>query len=299
MAKEETGLGTKLIIIFVLLLGLSIIGSILAATILLFGGSDSTLGANVAIIPVEGVLMAGYDQAFNGVTTSDQMLKLIDKAEKDKDIKAVIFRINSPGGSAVASDEIATAIKRMGKPSVAVIREVGASGAYWVATATDHVIANRMSVTGSIGVIGSYVSFGRFLEHWNVTYNQLISGDMKDIGTPYRELDDDEKAYLQEKLDKIHWFFTDAVATNRNKTFEAVEEIADGRWFLGYEAKDLGLIDQLGGEQEALDWINATLKIEPVTTTYEQKTSLLQLLAGLKKDPLTSLKTGVEIPMAK
>ena len=196
---HETSLSTKIWVTILVLVGLALVASIVAAVIMLFGGSNSSYGANVAVIPVEGELLVGSDSSTLGasVASSDTILADIQKAEDDADIKAVIFRINSPGGSAVASDEIATAIKRMKKPSVAVIREVGASGAYWVASATDHVVANPMSITGSIGVIDSYLSFGRFLSDWNVTYNQLVAGDMKDVGTPYRELTPQERAFLQ------------------------------------------------------------------------------------------------------
>jgi protease-4 len=252
--------------------------------ILLFSGTESSYGANVAVIPVEGVIMASGDASgfgSSGVVTSDDLIEKIQEAEDDAAIKAVVFRINSPGGTAVGSDEIATAIKGMKKPSVAVIREVGASGAYWVASSTDHVVANRMSITGSIGVISSYLSFGRFLEHYNVTYNQLTAGERKDVGTPLRELEPSERDFLQEKLDAIHHYFIFAVAENRNMTYDDVKALATGEFYLGFEAKENGLVDELGGEQQALDWINATLQIEPVTVVYEDEPSLLDLLAGV------------------
>ncbi len=300
MAKKETRIGMKIIIGLLILFGLAIIGSFLAALIMIFSGVEGSFGANVAVIPVEGVLLATGGGGFGSdILTSEDLIEDIEYAEEDDNIEAVVFLINSPGGSAVASDEIATAILEMEKPSVAVIREVGASGGYWVASANDHIVANRMSVTGSIGVIGSYLSFGRFLDRYNVTYNQLISGDRKDAGTPFRELDADERAYIQEKLDAIHWYFIQAVAANRNMSAEDVDALADGSILLGYEALELGLIDELGGEQEALDWINATLHIEPVTVVYEHEPSLMEVLAGLRADPLAGLDAGVSVPMAR
>lgn len=301
--KEEMKAGGKMLVGIAVIVGLMVVATFSAAFIMLLGG-DGTYGGNVAVIPIEGVLLATTDDyPGQGVATSDSIIDDIITAEEDNAIKAVVFLINSPGGSAVASDEIARAVAEMEKPSVAVIREVGASGAFWVATANDHVIANRMSITGSIGVISSYLSFGRFLEHWNVTGNRLVAGERKDIGTPFRDPIPEELAFLQEKLDLIHEEFIVAVAENRNMSVDAVRPVADGRILLGSEALGLGLIDALGGEQEALDWINATLGIEPVTVVYEHEPSLLDLLGSLSAQPFgfgSLVPAGeVAVPMAR
>ncbi|MBR9692811.1 signal peptide peptidase SppA [Candidatus Woesearchaeota archaeon] len=296
MKKKETSLGAKIGVAIIIIIGLSIVASMAAAVIMLFGGSTSD--GNVAIIPVEGILLSGDGYA-RGVVTSDTLTDDLQVAADDDAIEAVILLINSPGGSAVASDEIAAAVEDMDKPVVAVIREVGASGAYWVASASDHVIANRMSVTGSIGVIGSYLSFGKFLEHWNVTYNQLTAGERKDVGTPFRELTSQEQAYLKKKLDAIHWFFKQAVMENRNLSEEAVDELAEGQWFLGYEALEAGLVDELGSMNEAEAWLNSThdIQVEPVWYTHEP--SIIDVLSSLKVNPLSSLDAGVSVPMAR
>ena len=128
--------------------------------------SDGFLG-NVAVIPVAGAITV---QSQSGLlaeegATSEKIVKFIEDADEDSMVKAIVLDINSPGGSAVASDEIAAAIKKAGKPTVALVREVGASGGYWVASSADHVIANRMSVVGSIGVISSYIEFAKLLEN--------------------------------------------------------------------------------------------------------------------------------------
>lgn len=298
--KQETRLGIKIIIGLGILFGLAIIGSILASILMLFNTGDTVIGANTAIIPVEGVLLSSMSGSWDGVVTSDDLIDFIEEAENDDSIEAVIFLINSPGGSAVASDEIAQAVKKMKKPSVAVIREVGASGAYWLASSTDHSIANRMSITGSIGVIGSYLSFGKFLEHWNVTYNQMTAGEMKDTGTPFRELTAQERAFLQKKLDMIHKMFIEAVAENRNMSYEELQPLADGRYYLGKEAYDLGLIDQLGGEEEAIEWLNTTYGIEAVTRTYKKDVSIVDVLTHLEApSPLAGLDIDARVPMAK
>ena len=107
------------------------------------------------------------------------------------------MEINSPGGSAVASDEIATAVKNAKKPVISLIREVGASGGYWVASASDYIIANRMSITGSIGVISSYLEFSGLMEKYGVGYERLVAGENKDLLTPYKKLEADQKALVQ------------------------------------------------------------------------------------------------------
>jgi len=298
---KETSVGARIGIIILILFGLMVIAALTATLILLFNGTKAS--GNVAIIPVEGVILASGD-SYDGIVTADTILADIAKAEDDPAIKAVVFRINSPGGSVVGSDEIVTAINNMEKPSVAVIREAGASGAYWAASATDHVIANSMSITGSIGVIGSYLSFGKFLSEWNVTYNQLISGDRKDVGTPFREPTPAEKQFLQQKLDTIHEYFIDSVAENRNMSVDEVTKYADGSFLLGTEAKDAGLVDELGGEEQAYAWLNATYGIEAEPVVYEHKMSLLEALASLKQQSLipaalSGATSEAMVPMAR
>lgn len=295
--KKELSLTTKLGVSFLLIILLGIVAATTAGIIMLF--HKSTAG-NVAVISLEGVIAAGNNGLpQRGVVTSDLIINDLKDAAKRDDIKAIILLINSPGGSAVASDEVAQKVKTIKKPVIAVIREVGASGAYWIASSTDKIFANRMSITGSIGVIGSYLSFGRFLEHWNVTYNRLVAGELKDLGTPFRELTPRERAFLQEKLEKIHQEFIRTVAENRNLSVENVTAIADGRFLLGSEALDDGLIDRLGTLDDALEWINATLQIEPEPVFYTQKPSLVDVLSNLKTHPLTTADARLSIPMAK
>jgi len=302
---SELSLTAKIWIVIMILCGLAFIATLVAAVILLFSGTDTVYGANVAVIPIEGEILVGGNDF--GVVSSDTVIEDLRIADEDERIEAVILRINSPGGSAVASDEIAAAVQNLSKPSVAVIREVGASGAYWIASSSDHVVANRMSITGSIGVIGSYLSFGKFLNRWNVTYNQLIAGDQKDLGTPFRELTPAEKRFLEEKLDLIHEEFIIAVAANRNMTVEQLRPLAQGQFFLGSEAKKNGLIDELGGERQALDWLKTQGIEEPVLVVYEHEPSIVDLLSGLSAEGPTpeaalqalSRDAATDVPMAR
>ncbi len=243
----------------------------LAVLLLLFGFSscaavfinDTQLGT-IAVIPIHGAIYS-VGSGTQGTTTADTIIPLLEKAQNNPLIKGVILDINSPGGSPVGSDEIGQAVKSLDKPVVAVIREAGASGAYWIASASDHVIANKMSVTGSIGVIGSYFGFEEFLDEYNVSYKRFVSGEKKDIGNPFREMSFSEQQFLQEKMDSIHEIFIQEVAENRNMSVEEVRELATGEFYLGFEAETKGLIDELGGYTQAEQYfIQQDIEVELV-----------------------------------
>ncbi|MDP3734568.1 MAG: signal peptide peptidase SppA [Nanoarchaeota archaeon] len=270
---------------------LLIIGGVLVFTfvilplfLILFDGSKI---GNVAIIPIEGPIMVGSGQVFSGeaVVSSGDITNFIQEAEQNPQIKAIILVINSPGGSAVASDEIAAAVVKAEKPVVALIREVGASGGYWVASAADYIVANRMSITGSIGVISSYLEFSGLLNDYNVTYQRMIAGKYKDLGTPFKGLAADERTILQEKLNTIHDFFIQGVAENRGLDVNAVRKIATGEFYLGIEALKLGLVDELGDMATVEQYLRTNYNLdslEPVV--YQREIGFLELLAGVAAD---------------
>src|SRR3989344_4529148 len=219
---------------------------------LLFFMIGNTKQGNVALIPIEGEITEdGASGLGSSSVSAREVVDFIEEADKNPQVEVLLLDINSPGGSAVASDEIAAAVKKSTKPVVALIREAGASGAYWIASSTDHILANRMSITGSIGVISSYLEFSGLMEKYGIGYEQLTAGERKDLGTPYRKLTDQEKKILQQKLDKIHSFFIEEVAANRHLEVSTVQKIATGEFLLGVEALELGLVDQLGGKEEA------------------------------------------------
>ena len=188
-----------------------------------------------------------------GGQTSEGVLQDIKDAGKDSTVKGIILEINSPGGAVVASQEIADAVKSLNKTKYAVIREVGASGGYWIASATDKIIASPMSITGSIGVIGSYLEFSGLFEKYGIGYERLVSGDKKDIGTPYRDLTSEEKTLMENKLRIVHEYFIKQVAMNRHMEIEDVRKVATGEFYLGSEAKELGLIDEFGNKETAIE----------------------------------------------
>jgi protease-4 len=254
---------------------------------LLFGGGSNdgfAYDANVAVIPIKGVITVEESSDLFGnsnVASSDAIIRSIKKAQDNPNIKALILEINSPGGSPVASDEIGRAIKESNLTTVAVIREIGTSGAYWIASASDHIIANRMSITGSIGVIGSYLEFSDLLTRFNVTYRRFVSGKYKDIGSPFREITEEETTMYQAIIDKMLEFFIEEVALNRNMSIRRTRELATGLVYLGSEAKEVGLVDELGSMQEADRYLERTLNISVRTTVLKENKGLSDLLAGI------------------
>ncbi|MBT3406161.1 signal peptide peptidase SppA [Candidatus Woesearchaeota archaeon] len=282
--KSNVGSVFKWVFIVLFLVMLGLVSLVIAGVALLFVEVDGTelIGdANVAIIKVHGVITAESSSSFGSSSgaASSSIVKLIDKADENPLIEAVLFEVNSPGGSPVASEEISNRINKMDKPSVALIREVGASGAYWVSTATDHIVASKMSLTGSIGVIGSYVELYGFLDRYNLSYNRLVAGKHKDLGTPLKEMPEDEREIIQDVLDELHDEFISTVAENRNMSDFEVRKLATGQYYTGRQALENGLVDRLGGMDEALEYIEVELNITAKPAAFEEPRSFWESLA--------------------
>src|SRR3989344_4557639 len=269
--------------IFILVL-LLVMGFIAVGIISLFSGVDvESLEGNVAMIKIEGIIL-GTDNSgvlFDDSVYSLDIVELIEEADENPSIKAIIFQINSPGGSAVASEEIANAVKKTNKTTVAWIREIGTSGAYWIASASDHIVANRVSVTGSIGVIASYLEFPGLLERYNITYQRLVAGKYKDIGSPYKEMTQEERELFQQSLDEIRDYFVGEVAKNRNMGKKEVDKMANGLFYLGSQAKELGLVDEIGGKDEVIGYIEKKEGIKAEIVEYKKEKSLFEVLSRI------------------
>ncbi len=186
----------------------------------------------------------------------------------------------------MASDEIAQALKATDKPTVAVIREVGASGAYWIATACDVIIANRMSITGSIGATSSYLDFSGLINRYNVSYQRLVSGEFKDMGTPFRELTDEEVRIFNETLETIEEFFVEEISANRGMTVDEVRKYADGRFFLGIDALKYDLVDMNGGMKEAYEYTENILNITTSPVYYRTESSIFSEFFAMGKSKI-------------
>lgn len=279
--KEQKNVWWRIVKVVIWLIVLSFFLSLAAS---LFIGDFESFDGNVAVIEINGPIVMGSDDfLFEDLSSSEDIVELIEKADENEMIKAIVLEINSPGGSAVASEEIANAIKKANKTSVAWIKEAGTSGAYWIASSSDHIIANRMSITGSIGVIASYLGFSGFIEEHNVTYERLVSGNLKDMGSPLKEMTQEERRLFQKSLEAIHNYFVEEVAENRGLSKKDVERLATGQFFIGEEAKKLGLVDELGGKDEVLAYVQEKIGEDVVLVEYEPERGFFSSFGEIMK----------------
>lgn len=244
-------------------------------------GDDSSstfsFGKNVGLVTIEGTIFS-----------SDQTIEDLETFRKDDDIKGVVVRVESPGGSVAASQEIYEAIKKLSatKPAVVSMGSVAASGGYYVSCGATRVIANPGTVTGSIGVRMEHVMLRDLLEWAKIHHETLKSGEYKDIGTFDRPMTPEERAIIEAVLKDLHGQFKEAVAASRKLDIATVDGFADGRVFSGKTALEMGLVDELGGLTQAMDAVKTLAKIsgEPKIVKPKRKSRLLSDLlesAGL------------------
>lgn len=230
-----------------------------------FGFSDEEdMDCSVAGINIHGVvatylpLLSESSDPIDGVASEDVVFH-IKEAQEDDEIKGLIIEVDSGGGSPVAGEEIANALRDFTKPSVVVIRQIGASAAYWLATGAKHIVASKNSDIGSIGVTASYL----LNKDSEQEYVGLTSGKYKDTGSPDKPISQEERDLIKRDLDIIHTNFIEAVAQNRNLSVEKVRGLADGSTVLGAKALELGLIDEIGGWPEAEAYLEAQIGEKP------------------------------------
>ena len=182
------------------------------------------------------------------VIYKDKVINDLDNFEK-RGVKGLILEINSPGGDAYATKKIAEKLeelKKKGIPIVACIDEVGASGAYWLASEANYIVADDFSVVGSIGLIASYLQFSELMKKLGIKYERIVFGKYKDMMSPFRNLTPEEKKLIEHKLKYIYEYFVRVVAKNRHLNYSYVKSLATGEIYFGYEAVRNGLIDKIG-----------------------------------------------------
>lgn len=190
------------------------------------------------------------------LVSSDTVLYYIKQAKEDENIKAIILEIDSPGGTPVAGEEIANALKSSSKPTVAFIRQSGMSAAYWAATGAGRIFASKNSDVGSIGVTTSYLDNVNKNQKEGLSFIQLSTGKYKDTGNPDKPLSQEEINLFMRDLNIIHQNFIEVVSINRKIPLEEVRKIADGSSVLGEKAKELGLIDEIGSLPEVEKYLS-------------------------------------------
>ena len=191
-------------------------------------------------------------------------LDLLKQVSESNKVKCVILRIDSPGGTTAGSEAVYEAVRKVtasGKPVVAVMDTVAASGGYITAIAADHIVARGNTITGSIGVIFSFPEISRLLDTIGVRMEELKSGDMKAEPSPYKPVTDKARAVSMEMVKDGYDWFTGLVSQRRGIAIEQVRVLADGRVYTGRQAIAVKLIDQLGGEDTALAWLQTEKKL--------------------------------------
>jgi protease-4 len=235
-----------------------------------------SFGSRIGVVELEGVIL-----------DSDTVVQELKKFAEDDSIKAIILHVNSPGGGVAASEEIYREVKRIRdqkkKRIVASIGTVGASGAYYVSSATNKIYADNGSVVGSIGVISEWVNYGDLMRWAKLKPEVLTVGEFKDTGDPTRDLNPAEKAYLQALIENMYGQFVQAVADGRHAKADDIRAIANGKVWTGQQALAMKMIDQIGDFQDAVNDTAKSVGItgEPVLVHPEKdRKTLLDLMTG-------------------
>jgi protease-4 len=279
------------------LVGLAVIAFILVFlfSLLFFIGRSGKSGGfafsdRIAVIEIKGV-----------ISQSTEIISEISRYASDEAVKAIILRVDSPGGGVGPSQEIyREVIKARGKKKVVTsMGSVAASGGYYIACASDLIFANPGTITGSIGVVMQFSSFEELLKKIGVKGVVIKSGEHKDIGSPFREMTPQERVLMQEVLDKVHQQFIQAVAEGRKMDRDKVAQVATGRIFTGEQAKEYGLVDQMGNLEDAIDATAKMVGIEgrPNIVFPERRISIWDyLLQGMARSLTNALsEKGFEL----
>lgn len=208
----------------------------------------------VAVIYIDGQMVADKSGDSNNDACASDIVKNLRKATDDPNVKSIVLRINTPGGTPVAAEEIISQIDKTKatKPVVVSMGDMATSAGYFVSSAADRIIANPDTFTGSIGVIWVFKNKSSYYRDEGVNYYVAKSGDFKDLGSDWRGLSMDEKDYVQSIISESYNRFVSAVAKGRNLSVDYVRDIADGRVYTGSRAKEMGLVDQIGGLYDAV-----------------------------------------------
>jgi len=222
---------------------------------------------NAAMVEVKGPISRdGGGGGFppTGPTTpgADDIVEQIEQADDDGASEALVVKLNTPGGEVVPSDDIRRAAADFDGPTVAYATDTCASGGYWIASGCDRIFAREGSIVGSIGVIGSRVNASELAEKVGLKYERLAAGEYKDAGTPLKEMDDDERDYLQGLIDGYYDEFVERVVEGRELEEEEIRD-TEARVYLGEDARELGLVDELGTEDAVTEYLEKEL-VEPV-----------------------------------
>jgi len=253
--------------------------------------AEIAFGEKVGIIELNGV-----------IAESRQVIEQIKDFRGNDSVKSIVLRIDSPGGAVGPSQEIYQEIRKTIKVKkvIASLGTIAASGGYYIASATEGIVANPGTITGSIGVILGYTNFEALFEKIGLSPVVIKSGAYKDIASPVRKMTDEEKKLLQEFSDNVHTQFIDHVAEGRKLPSEQVREMADGRIYSGEKAKTLGLVDRLGNLEDAIEWAGRLGGIKgEISTMYppEEKLPFMKYLVDMSAEQLGKSLSRMNLSM--
>jgi len=273
----------------VLIVGALLLVMLAIAAMVSYIGTGQVMGADkVALVRIEGPIIDS--QRF-----VDEIRQYVD----DNSIKAIVLRVDSPGGAVAPSQEIYTEVKRavQKKKVVASMGSLAASGGYYVVAPATMIVVNPGTITGSIGVIMEIPNFEGLMDKIGIKTTTIKSGKYKDMASAMRELTTEERRLLQGVMDDVHEQFIQAVAEGRGMTVEEVTEFADGRIFSGRQAKEIGLVDELGNLQDAITLCArlAGIEGEPTVVSTKEEISFLKLLRGELSGKVTDIFPSVKI----
>ncbi len=265
--------------LFIGLIFICLIGFVIS---LLFNKQEES-GNLIGVIYLKGVIV---NEEGEGVIDSKYVIKTLDRIKEDKSYKGILLVIDSPGGVAAPSLEISYKIKKISKekPVVSYIENLGASGAYYIASASNYIIANPQSIVGSIGVIITIPQIYKALDKLGISMVSIKSGKYKDSLSPFKELDNDQRKYIQNLVMEYYNQFVKDVSINRNLPIDELYKVADGRVFSPYTAKNYKLIDSIGTVDDAKEKIKQLVNLKDVKfkEIKPPKKKLLDELLGSK-----------------
>ncbi|PKM91909.1 MAG: signal peptide peptidase SppA, partial [Euryarchaeota archaeon HGW-Euryarchaeota-1] len=211
------------------------------------------------IVPISGEIATCDD----GCASAQKISKILSNLNDNKNVKAIILDINSPGGGVAETEVIRNAVKntKQNKPIISIISQEGASGAYFVAGASDRIFVHPHAIVGALGVIMSYKYYAGLYEKLGINVSTFKSGEMKDMGADYKEPTTKEQQRFQTIVDTLYNDLLSDFTANRNISSENLERIKTGSIFLGREAIDLNLADEIGGKDQAIDYLKQKLNI--------------------------------------
>ncbi|HVL52082.1 MAG TPA: signal peptide peptidase SppA [Actinomycetota bacterium] len=252
----------------------------------------------VVIINVIGEIYSDPDGTARGATDTNIIAQL-EKAEDDPNVEAIILNVDSPGGGVLASDAIYNKVREVNQdiPVVALMGDTAASGGYYISAGASEIVAHRFTWTGSIGVIAMIPNFTDAADKLGITITTVKSGALKDIGSPFREITEEERALFQELIDEAYSGFVEVVAEGRELPDARVRELADGRIYSGNQARELGLVDHLGDRDTAFERAKDLAGNEDATLViYQQVTGLFDSLRLFgARNPAAELKSELGI----